>query len=110
VEVEQVVVRQLLAVQRLRRCNAGRALSRLNIECRLLVRIFSVTQSAAALEVEVERCREVGRAGCASEAASEISADRRVVGGDAGEGGIGKAFARLQVQATVGAQFVEDGG
>src|SRR5262249_6143943 len=55
VEVEQVVVRQLLAVQCLGSRDAGGTLATLGVERRLLMRVFSITQGAALLEGQVER-------------------------------------------------------
>src|SRR5262249_55907181 len=108
VQVEEVVVGEFLAVQDFRPADAGVAGGGVDVEGGLLVRVLAVAEDAAADAAQVDDRRE---GALALQAPGEPVADGRVVGGDAGEGLGGQAFAAGQGQgAAVFLQLVQDGG
>ena len=82
VEVEQVVVGQLLALQHLRarqRRAGARPVER--VERRLLVRVLAVAQRARQRAADVQRLGEVGGRRVGRREPAEVRRDRAVVGG-----------------------------
>ena len=94
VEIENVVVRQLLAVQHLGGGDRTRACGRLNVEPRLLMRVLAVAQLVLALEAQVEAAWPGLAAG--ADPACKVAADGLIVGGRARECRRRQSFARRQ--------------
>ncbi len=99
IRVRNVVVRKVLALQHVRRGDAGAAPGRVTVQRRALVRIFPVTQVLHLLEQERQGRGE--RLARRRLLCGQVSGDRGVVAGGVGEGLGGEACARGEFTATL---------
>jgi hypothetical protein len=107
VEVEQVVVRELLALQHLglRQRRTHRALD--GVEGGLLVRVLAVAEHALAVERGVQRLREVGQGAGGLVDAAEVPGDGTVVRGGVREGLARELEAQPRGHAARGFQLAQ---